>query len=120
MEKKIRVLNREIRILLHDTGAGLNVLIEGGDQGHIGAVAALSPQQPLQIITFPGHKEEVLCRQWARELCRVYHGTVAVEAGVHYDNIGKEEIKEIMDALKQELDKIVQQIEEENGHMADR
>lgn len=109
--KDIRVLDREIRISLYDTGEGINILIEGGDKGHIGAVAVSGPSMETAVITFPGHREDVVVKQWVKEISRVYHGPVVVSAGVHYDNIGKQEIQEILDALNRELSAVISMIE---------
>lgn len=107
MSRKTEVLGRELRIDLYDTGDGLNVLIEGGDRGHIGAVAVAAPQEELRLIVFPGHREDVICRQWAETLAKHYPGPVVVEAGVHYDGIGRREIEEILAALQSELDEVL-------------
>ena len=37
--KEIVILNRRVAIAVYRTKEGINVLIEGGDKGHIGAVA---------------------------------------------------------------------------------
>ncbi|MDY3918226.1 MAG: hypothetical protein SOZ59_04385 [Candidatus Limivivens sp.] len=109
--RTIRVLNREIRIHILDTGRGINVLIEGGDLGHIGAVAAAGAGRELTLVSFPGHREDVICRQWAEKISAVYPGPVVIEAGVHYDGISRGEIQEILEALGKELDTLVRMIE---------
>jgi hypothetical protein len=110
--RKIQVLGREIRIHITDTGAGLSILIEGGDRGHIGAVAFAQPGEAAQVTAFAGHREDVICRRWVTELCRIYKGPVVVCAGVHYDNIGHNEIEEILNALNQELERINTSVDE--------
>lgn len=105
--RRICLLNQEIRIHVYDTGNGLNVLIEGGEQGHIGAVAVGEGNGELHVIAFPAHKEEVVSRKWAQALCRVYPGPVVVEAGIHYDHITKSGIQEILDALDRELEAVI-------------
>lgn len=108
--RRVQVLGREIRIHVYDTGAGLNILIEGGDKGHIGAVAAAEPGAEIRSIVFPGHKEDVVCRAWAERLCEKYGGPVVVEAGIHYEKITKSEIQEILSALEKELGELEQPI----------
>lgn len=101
--KKICVLDHTINICIYDTGAGVNILIEGGEKGHIGAVAVAQSGKVTDSIVFPSHKEDVICEQWAARVSSVYNGPVVVEAGVHYEHITKEQIQEILDALDKEL-----------------
>lgn len=119
--RKIVVLGREVRIWICDTGNGMTILIEGGDKGHIGAVAVagmpftmdVSGEETFQEVcmTFPEHREDVVSRQWAKAVSAVYPGPVVVEAGVHYDGIGKAEIQEILEALEAELQQVLRLIE---------
>lgn len=108
---KCCVLGREICIHITDTGSGINVLLEGGDRSHIGAVAVAAPDLELQVLAFPGHREDVICRQWAGEIARKYNGPVVVEAGIHYDHIKKNEIKELLAVLEEELQVIFSLLE---------
>ncbi|MDO4322703.1 MAG: alpha/beta hydrolase fold domain-containing protein [Lachnospiraceae bacterium] len=114
LEKRRTVLGREIRIHMFDTGAGLDVLIEGGDRSHIGAVAVAGPGMETHEIVFPGHKEGCICRRWAEALKEIYHNPVTVKAGIHYDNIGRREILEILDAMELVLKEIVEEEMNEN------
>ena len=94
--KNISIFEKNVVIECYDTGNGINVLLEGGDKGHIGAVAVLSADMPLQLITFPTHKETIVCKRWAELLFERFQVPVVVEAGIHYDNIGKSEITRIL------------------------
>lgn len=117
---KTTVLGREIRIHVLDTGAGLNVLIEGGDKAHIGAVAVAGPGLPVQsrmnapeqenpvfCMAFPEHREDVVCRRWAEALSPAYEGPVVIAAGIHYDGVDKAQIGEILAALETELERVL-------------
>ena len=95
----------EIRIWFHNTGQGINVLIEGGDRGHIGAVAVAGPDMETKVITFPGHREDVIVRRWSEVLVAKYKVPVVVEAGIHFNQITKEEIQEILLILEKELER---------------
>ena len=106
--RKVALLGQEIRIHIFDTGDGMNVLIEGGDRGHIGAVAAAGPDLAVNVVTFPGHREDVICKRWAEVLAGAFQSPVVVSAGVHYDGIGHREIQTIIDALEQVLKEIVE------------
>lgn len=104
---KCKVLGREIRIWFHNTGQGINVLIEGGDQGHIGALAVCAPGMETKVITFSGHREDVICRRWAQVLAAKYNAPVVVEAGIHFNQITKEEIQEVLGILEKELERFL-------------
>ena len=75
------VLGKEIRIHTLDTGDGIQILIEGGDRSHIGAVAAACLGECTMVTSFPGHREEIICRRWAEAVSTVYRGPVIVSAG---------------------------------------
>lgn len=111
--KKITVLGHGIVIDVYDTGAGINILIEGGEKGHIGAVAAAESGKLVRSIVFPSHKEGVICEQWARRVSLTYNGPVIVESGIHYDNITKAQIREVLETLDRELDALIKQMESE-------
>nr|WP_294673784.1 hypothetical protein [uncultured Blautia sp.] len=102
---KCKVLGHEIRIWFHNTGQGINVLIEGGDSGHIGAVAVAGPGMATKVIAFPGHREDVLSKRWGEELAVKYNVPVVVEAGIHFNQITKKEIQEVLQALEKELER---------------
>ncbi len=107
--RKVTLLEQEIRIHMVDTGAGVNVLIEGGDRGHIGAVAMAGPELPVKVAALPGHREDVICKRWARALADTFQSPAVVSAGVHYDGIGRREIQEIVDTLEHILREIMEE-----------
>lgn len=101
--RELTVLERRIRIAVYRTEAGVNILIEGGDKGHIGAVAVAGEGKVIESISFPGHMEEIICKNWAEKISAVYPDPVVVEAGIHYDNITKAQIQEVLEILDAEL-----------------
>lgn len=76
---------------------GLQVMLFGGERAHVGAVALAQNGKLTMSGTFPGHKEQALCEQWALALSRQTGGCVAVCGGIHYDNATSEQILEILD-----------------------
>lgn len=108
-DKKLTILGKPVRIQITDTGRGMNILLYGGDSAHIGAVSVAENGNLLQSIEFPGHKEEVVSRKWAKCISGVYAGPVVVEAGIHYDEISKERIQKILNILDLELEKLREQ-----------
>ncbi len=111
-EREVPVLGRMIRMQAQDTGKGLQVLITGGDQAHIGAVAvcgessfdsSFPEKNGVRTVTFPGHKETQVVENWARRLGELSDFPVVVSAGIHYDGINRAQIGEILSALDKEL-----------------
>jgi hypothetical protein len=75
------------------------VTITGGS-GHIGAVALgikTGGVATSSVITVPAHKEDRIARDAAEKLAKALGRTVVVLAGIHYDDMSKDEI---MDTLQ--------------------
>ena len=94
---EIVILNRRVAIAVYRTKEGINVLIEGGDKGHIGAVAVARGGEIVESVCFPGHREDIVCESWAKEISGLVPGPAV--AGIHYDGITKEQIEEVMEVL---------------------
>jgi len=87
-------------------GEDLQVVIWGGEQPHVGAVAVAEPRisrtdpsrttASSSVITLSGHKEDELARDAALRLAIVSHGAVAVTAGLHWDQLDAHDIKEVL------------------------
>ena len=56
-------------------------------------------QGALQTITLPGHKEDIITRQWASQIWEITRQPVSVLAGVHYDDLKKEQLMEVIRIL---------------------
>lgn len=88
------------------TQEGMSLLIVGGDKSHIGAVAIVTPEGKLSCTTFPTHKDSIIAKKWALELWNRYKVSAVVSVGIHYDNITKKMIEEILlktDNMMEEL-----------------
>lgn len=87
-------------------GADLLVTCTGGDKPHIGAVAvahprdhhdASEPQGPVaNIICLSGHREDELARSASLKLCNLLETTVTVVAGMHWREIDKQGIEQVV------------------------
>ena len=71
------------------------------EAGHIGAAAVADfcekeNRASVSVITRLGHKEDTLASDAASRLCKAARRPVCVIAGIHLDNITKEEIAEIV------------------------
>ena len=72
------------------------------DAGHIGAAAVADyaekeDRASVSVITRLGHMEDALASDAARRLCKATRRPVCVIAGIHLDNITKEEIAKILE-----------------------
>ncbi|WP_291440542.1 hypothetical protein [Desulfovibrio sp.] len=96
-------------------GRDLQVICSGG-QAHIGAVAVASPQparaqeaesRVQNLISLPGHREDMLAARMARHLADALDCTVCVSAGIHFDCITKEEIERVLNLAATLTDRCV-------------
>lgn len=76
---------------------GIAVLITGGERSHIGAVACEGPEGQ-DGFSLPGHREDVVCRQWASRLAKLIGKQVWVACGIHYDGLSQEGLEQVMQA----------------------
>ena len=95
----------QISLILIDTGNGLNGLLTGGGKPHIGGVVLALPRPSLSgkgwsadvyITPVPGHKDVDVARTVADTLARELQCPVVVTAGIHSDELGPEELREII------------------------
>jgi hypothetical protein len=87
----------EVRLRAIWTGGDLVVIIDGG-QGHIGAVAAGSNCGGMavsSVLTTPGHRDDRIAKDAAERISKKIGCNCAVVAGVHYDQITPQEIKDV-------------------------
>lgn len=92
------------------TDSGVQIGLFGGDKPHIGAVGVLDPAGKIMVTQFGTHREGILCQQWCEALAKAGCIPAVVSAGVHYDNVGKDEIEQIVqlcdELLKDTLDNL--------------
>lgn len=111
-----RVFEREVRgwplaAELIWAGADLQVSVRGGERPHIGSVtvaAQAGTGVALQTWRGPGHRDDVVGELFARALAERTGATVCVSCGIHYDNLRKAEIEEVVREAKLLLDEILQ------------
>ena len=117
-ELKLRLGHGRLQIQARVLWAGedLLVLITGGDQPHLGAVAAATPRPSLadpqinsatsSVLTYLGHKEDAPAREVAESLASALNTKVIAAAGMHWENITPDELAEVaalLDELKLKL-----------------
>jgi hypothetical protein len=103
-------------------GRDLCVVISGGDQPHVGAVAlaTISPSSndphkqsaTPSVIGVPGHKEYQLALTTAEQLSKALETTVAVSIGIHIDGISPELITRVEEEVHQLVVDLVERLRE--------
>jgi len=74
-------------------GEDICLILSGGDQEHIGAVAVAQPRPSLadparmsataSVITLPGHKEDMLARELSLKVAGTLNVAACVICGIH-------------------------------------
>lgn len=92
-------------------GKDVVVVVGGGTHPHVGAVAVAishpSLKDPLvhtttpSVIIVPGHKEDQIARDAARQLSRSLGTTVVLSVGIHVDNATPTMIDILVDGFQE-------------------
>ena len=95
-------LSASVRLI----GQDVLVAIWGGEKPHIGAIAVAQPRPSLKdpeltsasasVICLVGHKEDELAKAAAEILAATLNTHVVVTAGIHWDNLAPEGIRQII------------------------
>jgi len=89
------------RVTLKASSLGNDIVVHiTNESAHIGAVAVgeydfANSRASVSTITRLGHKDDVIAYQAAYNISKTTHKPVCVIAGIHLDNITKEEIPTI-------------------------
>lgn len=83
---------------------GIHVLLTGGSRTHVGAISHAFPGEKVQTVQFPTHRDGTVSERWAERLCQKFQAPVVVNCGIHYDNVSRDDIKEIVRATDQLLE----------------
>lgn len=97
---KRKVGKIEITLEAKRIGEDYLLTLTGGEK-HVGAIGVglfeeKSQRASSSVITMPGHREEYLALQGARQVSRATKKTSVFVVGIHQDNISPEEIKDIV------------------------
>lgn len=110
IEWKDQFLNKTIDVIVSETEEGIQVLVAGGDKSHIGAVCIMDPDGNRATHCFRSHRDDVVAQKWAAELYKKTKKAVVVSAGIHYDHISSEEIKQILEKTDALLKNVLERI----------
>lgn len=104
-----QILDRPISLRCTILDEGLHILIMGGDRSHIGAVSICEYHQgetKLSEILREEHRDDFISRKIAQNLSAVFHCTVTVCCGIHYNRIDPAGIVQVLlcaDDMEEEL-----------------
>ncbi len=109
-------LNIHLRVFRQ--GRDLQVLC-GGGATHIGAVALAAPAPGRMRIQshlagLPGHKEDALAKEMAERMAQALNCAVCVSAGIHYDNITREEIRQVEQMVQALTDRCISALKKDS------
>ena len=96
-----QLFDRELTARIVRLDEGIHVLVYGGSRPHIGAVSVIAPGGDCTTIQFPHHRDGVVSEMWAKALAEVCKESVAVAAGIHYDDLSKEDIQKILSVMEE-------------------
>ena len=88
-------------------GEDLIISISGGDRPHVGAISYggegfENKEFKKNTIIYGNHKEYIISQRFSQRIGEIFKGNYIISAGIHLDNITKEEI-EIVKKLSEEL-----------------
>ncbi|MDA8227249.1 MAG: hypothetical protein M0T74_05995 [Desulfitobacterium hafniense] len=103
----------KISLTLFNTGRGISAVLIGGDSPHIGGVVLAVPRPSLTgdgysaddfVIPVPHHKDVEVAKPIAHALACTCRAPVTLSAGIHSDDLTREEI----DLIKKNCDQVLQ------------
>lgn len=102
-------IRAEVTLLKED----IHVLITGGSLPHVGAVSVYCDGSEEGWIQLPGHKEKIVADHWSRVLSEECCCRVTTVCGIHYDDLSKKDIAQIISAMEELLLEILYSIRKE-------
>ena len=106
-----QINNSDIKVYVLKLGNDYNITISGGDNPHIGTSVLAIPRPSLtgdesisatsSVMNMVGHKDEQICRYIAEKVCINKNAVVLCSGGFHVDNISKDGINEVLQAVKE-------------------
>ena len=84
-----------------------------GGAKHLGAVSLAEPGKEAQVLIAAGHCEGPLSREIAELCARELDCRIAVCCGIHYDDINKEEIAEVLLLAQQLINEFLSKIKKQ-------
>ena len=100
----------DICVEIRRLGSDYHILVSGGERPHIGCTVLAIPRPSMDgdgkmsstasVLNVTGHKDEDVCRYLAEKVSAGKNAVVVCTGGVHMDRITKEQIAEIVEAVR--------------------
>jgi tagatose-1,6-bisphosphate aldolase non-catalytic subunit AgaZ/GatZ len=104
------LFGKAIHVCVIQPDQGLHVSVFGGELSHIGAVTTVNPDGAYNTVQFPAHKDGAVSERWAKELARAVCRPVVVEAGIHYDNLNRQGISQVLLLTEEMLAEVLEKL----------
>jgi hypothetical protein len=118
-------MNNELTISLEENGMKIDarlisigddlVILLSGGLSHVGAVALSHKGSAAAVIAVPGHREDGPAKDMAEALSTAMGRTVAVVAGLHWDDLSKEGIATALRLCERLTQRIITEMEAEHA-----
>ncbi|MDD8048249.1 MAG: hypothetical protein PHH04_01480 [Thomasclavelia sp.] len=109
---KIILFNSPIYFEIKDINNDLLITIYGGTKPHIGSVTISEPIFKNSIKTstfsFENHKDYVIAKLFSERIAKEMNKRVVCCCGIHYDNLNKDQIREIEIECQEILERIIE------------
>ncbi|MBU3803606.1 MAG: hypothetical protein H9872_02445 [Candidatus Cellulosilyticum pullistercoris] len=93
----------EIQACITKMPKDIHILLTGGNLPHIGAVSIFEEGREKVFVQLPEHKDGVVSQRWAKELSKLLNRQVTVNCGIHYDDLTKDQIEELVKLTEEML-----------------
>lgn len=100
------ILGHPLWVQVQELNEGWDILVVGGSKTHVGAVTLAEPDGTEQTLERPDHKDSHISRPWALALARTWNTPVCVRCGIHYDDVSKTQIEQIVEACQMLLQEL--------------
>ncbi len=101
----------KLTLQIDEVGEDISMIIRGGNKPHIGCTVLAIPRPSLSgdgsvsvtssVLNVVGHKDEEICRYLAEETAKKKNRVIVCTGGFHMDDIRKEQIAEVIKAVKE-------------------
>lgn len=109
--KEIQLSFSKLTVEIRRLGSDFQVTVWGGDRPHVGCCVLAVPRASLtgdgsvsvtsSVLNVTGHKDEQICRYLAEKIAVEEQAVVVCSGGFHVDGITKEQIAEVLEAVKE-------------------
>lgn len=105
IDRNIGRININLKVMY--VGEDLLIVLSGGDRPHIGAISYGGVNDENKTVALKHHRDDVISDLFSRKISSVFKGNYVICAGVHLDNITKDEILQVKSLSEELLEEII-------------